>query len=317
MRKKGFGALEIVVGILMIVVLVAVLLPALARVRRASDRTSCAKNLKQWHQVLTAYASENPEGTYPTFMLEIEDGLRSVNAAVAPDIMSLWPEYLTDPSILVCPSDETNSIERYQDDEGNWALHEPKVRERAGDSYNYIGWALDKCDADDPAQGIAEIISLLSMAGAKIPPIDNEGLQAPSQAVQALMGVIRQGVMAERAGTPIAQAAEDIRKSDLQVGTTLDGRKLGTGNTTTVYRLRPDLSNYVSTVESPAAGDSIREEEIFVMFDELATKAEDFSHTPAGCNVLYLDGHVEFVRFPGKAPVSERITNLITVLSGK
>ncbi len=151
-RTKGFSTLEIVVAILMLVVLIAVLLPALARVRRAGDRASCAGNLKQWHQVLTAYASESPDGAYPPFMLELEDGLSSVNAAVAPDILSIWPEYLTDPSILVCPSDETNSIERYQDAEGNWALYEPQVRQRAGDSYNYIGWALDKCDDDDPAQ---------------------------------------------------------------------------------------------------------------------------------------------------------------------
>ena len=28
-----------------------------------------------------------------------------------------------------------------------------------------------------------------------------------------------------------------------------------------------------------------------------------FNHVPGGANVLFLDGHVEFVRYPGKFPV--------------
>ena len=40
------------------------------------------------------------------------------------------------------------------------------------------------------------------------------------------------------------------------------------------------------------------------MFDYLSAKASYFCHVPGGCNVLYLDGHVEFVRYPSqKAPV--------------
>ena len=30
-----------------------------------------------------------------------------------------------------------------------------------------------------------------------------------------------------------------------------------------------------------------------------------FNHVPGGCNVLYLDGHVEFSKYPGKFPTSE------------
>ena len=29
-----------------------------------------------------------------------------------------------------------------------------------------------------------------------------------------------------------------------------------------------------------------------------------FNHIPGGGNVLYMDGHVEFVRYPGESPVS-------------
>jgi len=31
-----------------------------------------------------------------------------------------------------------------------------------------------------------------------------------------------------------------------------------------------------------------------------------FNHIPGGCNVLFMDGHVEFIRYPGEPPVNER-----------
>ena len=32
---------------------------------------------------------------------------------------------------------------------------------------------------------------------------------------------------------------------------------------------------------------------------------DQFHHIPGGSNVLYLDGHVEFIKYPGEFPVSE------------
>ena len=37
-----------------------------------------------------------------------------------------------------------------------------------------------------------------------------------------------------------------------------------------------------------------------VMWDHVSTKVEDFAHVPGGGNVLYLDGHVEFVCYPAE-----------------
>ena len=30
-----------------------------------------------------------------------------------------------------------------------------------------------------------------------------------------------------------------------------------------------------------------------------------FNHVPGGSNVLFMDGHVEFIKYPGRFPVSE------------
>ncbi len=40
------------------------------------------------------------------------------------------------------------------------------------------------------------------------------------------------------------------------------------------------------------------------------------NHLPAGGNVLYLDGHVEFVRYPGKWPMTEKTIGLLRALGG-
>jgi prepilin-type processing-associated H-X9-DG protein len=29
-----------------------------------------------------------------------------------------------------------------------------------------------------------------------------------------------------------------------------------------------------------------------------------FNHVPGGCNVMYLDGHVAYVRYPGQFPIT-------------
>ncbi len=46
-----------------------------------------------------------------------------------------------------------------------------------------------------------------------------------------------------------------------------------------------------------------------VMFDAASTSGAvtEFNHVPGGCNVLYMDGHVEFIKYPGKFPVTPQI----------
>jgi len=34
------------------------------------------------------------------------------------------------------------------------------------------------------------------------------------------------------------------------------------------------------------------------MWDEVSTNLEAFNHVPGGSNVLYMDGHVEFHKYP-------------------
>ena len=44
------------------------------------------------------------------------------------------------------------------------------------------------------------------------------------------------------------------------------------------------------------------------MIDEVAANVANFSHVPGGGNMLYMDGHVEFIKYPGEFPLTEQTT---------
>ena len=53
-----------------------------------------------------------------------------------------------------------------------------------------------------------------------------------------------------------------------------------------------------------------------VYWDWLGVDPASFNHVPGGCNVLFLDGHVEFIKYPGKFPVTSLFAQLANVVAG-
>jgi prepilin-type processing-associated H-X9-DG protein len=88
----------------------------------------------------------------------------------------------------------------------------------------------------------------------------------------------------------------------------------GTGGpgTDTVYRVREGIERFLITDINNPAGSAMAQSEVAVMFDSFSTPERGgavgvmkFNHIPGGCNVLYMDGHVEFIKYPGEFPMTE------------
>ncbi|HPO31537.1 MAG TPA: hypothetical protein PKX28_09855, partial [Candidatus Hydrogenedentes bacterium] len=96
-------------------------------------------------------------------------------------------------------------------------------------------------------------------------------------------------------------------------GASLAGYGNGGGNV--IYRLREGIERFLITDINNPASANMAQSSVFVMFDHVATKTGSFNHIPGGSNVLYMDGHVEFVRYQpyprGTAPVTEYIATTL------
>ncbi|MDX9976385.1 MAG: hypothetical protein RBU21_25645, partial [FCB group bacterium] len=50
---------------------------------------------------------------------------------------------------------------------------------------------------------------------------------------------------------------------------------------------------------APASG-AQAQSSLAVMWDEISDEPSHFNHVPGGCNVLYMDCHVEFLKYGGE-----------------
>lgn len=90
-KKEGFTLIELLVVIAIIAVLMAILMPALNRVKEQGKRATCLSNLKQLTLAWIMYADENNDN-----LVNGDSGEYGIHAKETPWVLSDWGSGLTE-----------------------------------------------------------------------------------------------------------------------------------------------------------------------------------------------------------------------------
>ena len=211
-----------------LIVLGIIILPMFAPAREAARRASTQNNMKQLGLVFKMYANEDPGERFPP--------LAPIDGAWVPDLRVLFPEYLTDPSVLITVTDEHSAEdleklnEALQAQPTDWETAHRIVARH----FVYTGYAL----------------------------ATPEDIRRFSEA---------------QSNRPKRALDEDLPTKDGEI-----------------YRLREGIERFFIININNAAQATREQSKIPILIENMFTGGP--KHALSGVNILYLDGHVDFMR---------------------
>jgi prepilin-type N-terminal cleavage/methylation domain-containing protein/prepilin-type processing-associated H-X9-DG protein len=316
-NRKGFTLIELLVVIAIIAILAAILLPALARAREAARRASCQSNLKQFGVIFKMYAGENDGYFAPP--------MQWGQMPTGPSMMglggdSLYPDYWNDVSIAICPSDPRvgsygldedygqmiQDVEAENAQEQEWAEACRNALLSFPVSYVYMAYATSNIvQFGDAARSLQE---------SRENVIYNQGVEGVDYELWTVDELTAVNCPEWSRGAGYWDFDEDLENSSW-------ARNLGWTDTEYIRggypRTREGVERFfITDINNPGSG-STGQSTIPVMWDAWGPNIEETpwgsvandegvvktNHLPGGSNVLFMDGHVEFVRLGSKHPV--------------